>query len=79
VQLLNSIQTLFRPAARQTIFVIAFLLFSARMWAVAGGSISGTVTDSTNAVIPLAKLLLVYQAQQTSYRATSNAQGAIPF
>jgi hypothetical protein len=79
VQLLNSIQTLFRPAARQTIFVIAFLLFSARMWAVAGGSISGTVTDSTNAVIPLAKLLLVYQAQQTSYRATSNAQGGYSF
>jgi hypothetical protein len=77
--MLNSIQTLLHPTAKQAIFAIVFLLFSTRMWAVAGGSISGMVTESTKIVIPAEKLLLVNQAQQTRYRATSNAQGGCTF
>jgi hypothetical protein len=52
------------------------LLFSTlNIWAVAGGSITRTVTDMTGDVVPSAKLTLVNQAQQTTYHAVSNAQG----
>ena len=45
----------------------------------ATGRITGTVTDSTGATITAATLMLVNQAQQTTYKAVSNAQGAYTF
>jgi hypothetical protein len=77
--LLDSIQIFLRPKARRVLVALIFTFLSTRMWAVAGGSISGTVTDATNAAIPSAKLLLVSQAQHTVYRAVSNAQGGYSF
>ena len=49
------------------------------MRAATGGSISGTVTDPTGAVIPGATLNLVNTAQGTAYRAVSDRQGFYSF
>ena len=68
------------PKAKRSFCVLVFALFAAmRVWAAVGGSITGIVTDSTGAVIPAASLTLVNQAQQTTYKAVSNAQGAYTF
>jgi hypothetical protein len=55
------------------------LLISQPLRAALGGGISGTVTDSTGAAIPSAKLVLVSEAQQTTYNVAANAQGAYSF
>ena len=57
----------------------ALMFLSISLWAATGGSITGTVTDNTGAVIPTATLTLVNQAQRTSYRAVSNTQGVYSF
>ena len=49
------------------------------MWAAAGGSIAGTVTDITDAVVPSAKLVLLNQAQHTLYQSISDAAGSYSF
>lgn len=66
-------------AARAALAFAILVLASLPLWAAAGGSITGTVTDATGAVIPSAKLRLVNQEQQTVYRAVSNAQGVYSF
>ncbi len=55
------------------------LLAYSHMWAAASGSIHGTVTDATGAVIPHVRLALVNQAQLTTYRAVSNSRGVYSF
>jgi hypothetical protein len=47
--------------------------------AATGGSISGTVTDPSGAVIPGAALRLVDRAQQMVYRAVADSQGSYSF
>jgi hypothetical protein len=47
--------------------------------AAGGGGITGTVTDTTGAVIPGASLTLTSQAQKTVYHATANPQGVYSF
>jgi hypothetical protein len=47
--------------------------------AATGGSISGTVTDSSGAVIPGAALKLLNMSLQTIYRAISDKQGFYSF
>jgi outer membrane receptor protein involved in Fe transport len=65
---------------KRTIFLFTILiLMNSSMWAAAGGSITGTVTDTTGAVVSVATLTLVYQAQHTTYHAVSNAQGVFSF
>ena len=65
---------------RKFLFILAVLfLVGGQARAAVGGSITGTVVDGTGAVIPAAILTLVNQAQHTSYRALSTAQGAYSF
>jgi outer membrane receptor protein involved in Fe transport len=74
--------TLFFAAAKakQIIFLFTILIFAPlNIWAAAGGSITGTVTDTTGAVISSAELTLINQAQKTTYHAVSNAQGVFAF
>ena len=65
--------------------ILAFLslLFcvalTAPLSAATGGSISGTVTDPTGAVVSGAALKLVNTAQRTTYQAFTNAQGLYSF
>ena len=60
--------------------VIASLLFTVMpMRAVTGGSISGTVSDPSGAVVPGASLRLVNRAQQTAYQAVSDREGLYSF
>ena len=62
------------------IFLIALLLSSpAPIWAATGGSISGTVKDQSEAVIPGASLTLVNLDITTSYKAKTDAQGFYSF
>jgi hypothetical protein len=75
---------LFRPKsisfAAGILTAIAFLLLtSASLFAATGGSISGTVTDPSGAVISGATLKLVNTAQQTVWRAVSDKQGLYSF
>ncbi len=50
-----------------------------QLWAAAAGSISGTITDATGAIVPSAQLTAVNQAQHTIYHGVSNAQGMYSF
>ncbi|HZD51030.1 MAG TPA: carboxypeptidase-like regulatory domain-containing protein, partial [Silvibacterium sp.] len=59
---------------------IVFCLFATVMvHAATGGSISGTVTDPSGAVIPGAVLKLLNTGQQTVYQAISDKQGFYSF
>ncbi len=68
---------------------IVFLLLSfaasivlarpAAAWASANGSISGTLTDQTGAVVPDATITLVNTTLKSEYKATSNGQGFYSF
>jgi hypothetical protein len=65
--------------AHCVIFIAFFLLLCARVWAATGGSISGTVKDQSDAVIPGASLTLVNLDLTTSYKAKADAQGFYSF
>ena len=58
---------------------IAFFLSTVSLFAATGGSISGTVTDKSDAVVGGAMLKLVNTAQQTTYQAISDKQGLYSF
>jgi outer membrane receptor protein involved in Fe transport len=78
--LLDSILFFAASKAKRTIFLFTILIFvPLNIWAAAGGSITGTVTDATGAVISAAELTLVNQDQKTTYHAISNAQGVFTF
>ena len=61
------------------LILAVMLLAGEQARAAVGGTITGTVVDTTGAVIPSAGLRLVNQAQHTSYRAVSTPQGAYSF
>lgn len=65
----------------QRIVLSLFLLLSASFFAHAatGGSISGTVADPSGAAIRQAIILLVNDAQQTTYRTLTGTQGRYIF
>src|ERR1700730_2657267 len=66
--------------ARLSSLAIVFLLIAALpLLAATGGSISGTLADSSGAVIPGAILSLVNISQRTSYQAVSDRQGLYSF
>ena len=59
---------------------LAFCLAAALpVCAATGGSISGTISDPSGAVIPGALLKLVNTGQQTTYRVTTDKQGFYSF
>jgi hypothetical protein len=55
--------------------VLMTITCQARLFAATGGSISGSVVDSTGAAIQGASLNLVNDAEQTPYRTVSDKQG----
>jgi hypothetical protein len=57
----------------------ALVLLAVSAWAVAGGSISGTLKDPSGAVIPHARLTLVNTALRADFHAASDAQGFYAF
>ncbi|WP_433965455.1 carboxypeptidase-like regulatory domain-containing protein [Tunturiibacter gelidiferens] len=66
--------------ARLSILAIVFLLIAALpLRAATGGSISGTLADSSGAAIPGAILSLVNISQRTSYQAVSDRRGLYSF
>lgn len=65
---------------RVALLAFAFLpLTTVPIYAASGGSISGTVTDSSSAVIPGATLKLLNTAQQTLWQAVTNKDGLYSF
>ncbi len=56
-----------------------FLLSPLSLWGAAGGSISGTVSDKSEAVVHGATLKLVDAARHTIYKAFSDSQGRYAF
>ena len=73
----RSIQTVSRSWV-WTLFT-AWLLCAPALFAAANGSLSGTVKDSTGAVIPEAKITLVNRALKSQFSATSNGEGFYSF
>jgi hypothetical protein len=66
--------------ARLSSLAIVFLLIAALpLLAATGGSISGTLADTSGAVIPGAILSLVNITQRTTYQAVSDRQGLYSF
>jgi hypothetical protein len=66
--------------ARTTAAVIALILLSVSLiWALAGGSLSGVLKDSSGAVIPGVKLRLVNTALKGRFESTSDARGFYSF
>jgi hypothetical protein len=61
------------------LFVMFFSLHAPRAFGQFNGSISGTVSDSTGAVIPGAKITLKSDATQAMRQATSSSQGFYQF
>jgi hypothetical protein len=57
----------------------AFLFFSCFLWALSGGSISGTLEDPSGARVPNATVVLSNTALKTEFRSVSNAQGFYTF
>ncbi len=59
--------------------VILAAVTAASAWALAGGSISGTLKDPTGAAIPRARLTLVNTTIRTEFHATADLQGIYAF
>lgn len=66
-------------AIRAMVLVATLALASSNLWAAAGGSITGSVTDAMGEVVPSVRLVLVNQAQGTTYHTASNAEGVFSF
>jgi hypothetical protein len=76
---LNDLHIVTRKS-RIPLFFVAFFLFAALpIFAASGGSISGTVADSSGAVIVGAKLKLVSTTQQTVWQTVTDNQGRYSF
>ncbi|ADW70818.1 TonB-dependent receptor [Granulicella tundricola] len=67
-------------SAKRQILLASILIGSgSSLHAATGGSVSGTVTDASGAVIPGAALTLVSVGQQTVYKTVANGQGLYSF
>ena len=72
----------FHNAARQTMRVVriaALFCWAVRVWAVANGSLSGTIRDPSGSVIEGARITLANVAHNSTYSTVSNAQGYYSF
>jgi hypothetical protein len=67
------------PFSHLRFWTIFLLASSALVFAAANGSLSGTLKDSTGAVIAGARVTLVNTALRSQYTAVSNAQGFYSF
>jgi hypothetical protein len=69
------------PCRRFVCLGIALLLIAAvpGAWGFSGGSISGTVTDPSGAVVPRASVTTVNTALKTEFKATSDSSGFYSF
>jgi hypothetical protein len=76
----RSIFTLTNVGVSRAGLTIVFLLIAAAtVHAATGGSISGTVSDPTGAVIPGAGLRLLNTVRRTAYQAVSDVRGVYSF
>ncbi len=57
------------------VFAVGVLAGAVGLWAQATGSITGTVTDKSGAVIPGATVTVTNEAQNVSHTTTTNGQG----
>jgi hypothetical protein len=64
---------------RRSVAAIFLFLVAASLWAATGGSISGTISDPSGAVVEGATLSLVNTALQTAYQAASDRLGLYSF
>ena len=55
------------------------LLSTGVIWAVTGGSLSGTIQDQTGGVVPGAKVTIVNNALRSEFKTTSDARGNYRF
>lgn len=76
---LDSFLIVARKSRRTALSVLAILLATVPVYGAGGGSISGTVTDPSGAVIVGATLKLVNTAQQTLWRTATDKQGLYSF
>ncbi len=67
------------PKAKSFALLALPLVIAVHVWALAGGSLSGTIKDPTGSSIPGARLTLVNADVKTQYSATSDAQGLYTF
>ena len=69
------------PAIFRWFFPLAalVLLSAGLVWAVSGGTLSGTVKDQSGGVVPGANLTVVNNALKTEFKATSDAMGDYVF
>ena len=65
--------------ARLSVLLVLLGVLVASAWAVTGGSVSGTLKDSSGAVIPGATVTLVNVDLKTTFHVTSDAQGLYSF
>jgi hypothetical protein len=59
--------------------LIILVCSTTTLWAAANGSLSGTLTDPSGAVVPGAKVMLINSALKTQFRTVSNGQGIYAF
>jgi outer membrane receptor protein involved in Fe transport len=59
--------------------ILSALLLASSLQAFSGGSLSGTIRDSSGAVIPSARLTLVNEALSTKLKSTTDDQGVYSF
>jgi len=60
-------------------FLLLMSLIPAPLWSQAVGAIVGTVTDSSGAVIPQAKVTAIRDATQVSQSTVAGSAGTLPF
>src|SRR5215469_18164181 len=64
---------------QRVFFVTAIILIATAAFAAVGGSISGTVKDTTGGVIPGALLTLTNSALGSQFKTTADSQGLFSF
>ena len=64
---------------KSIVLAAILLVFSSSAWSAGTGSVSGTVTDSTGAVVPGATVTITNVALSTQYKATTNSVGYYSF
>jgi hypothetical protein len=74
-----SVKGILSNIARSSLLPLLLAFLVAPAWAVTGGSISGTLKDSSGAVIPGATVTLVNLELKTTYHTTSDGQGLYSF
>src|SRR6516162_4087098 len=64
---------------QKTLLLVAIILLGTTAFALVGGSISGTIKDSTGGVIPGAKVTVINTALRTEFTTITNEKGYFSF